>query len=204
MLLALLELPLVVGFALAWSLAAPPGPANALIAQEAARRGFAAGWWTGLGAVTGDVMMFLLMWWGVLRVVGAVRIAPLVLATIGAALMLKFAIDAVRAARAGPPQAKGRGSFGKSFVTVVTSPFNWGWWLTAGTSLFSDLGFVVMVGFFAGLLAWIVAWSGLARMGASRLDRFAEIVGYAAAVVLVAFALLLGWFAFGEARDLLA
>src|SRR5258706_53724 len=55
--MALTQIPLVAGVLLAWSLAAPPGPINALMAHAAARRGFAAGWGYGLGAMTGDMTM---------------------------------------------------------------------------------------------------------------------------------------------------
>jgi threonine/homoserine/homoserine lactone efflux protein len=200
---ALLDLPLVAGVALAWSLAAPPGPANALIAQEATRRGFAAGWMTGLGAVTGDLTMFLLMRFGVVRVIGGLPWVLVVLGVVGTGLMGWFAWEAWRAARRHGelPDAKGRGSFARSYVTVVTSPFNWAWWLGVGAPLFLGLGWLAAIGFFAGLLLWIAAWTSLARAGAAKVRRFEEIVSYAAAAVLVFFA---GVLAVHTARSALA
>ena len=203
---SLLEAPLLVGFLLAWSLAATPGPANALIAHEAARRGWRSGWLTGLGAVTGDVLMFSLMWAGVLVLATRIPASEVVLAAAGALLMAWFAWGSWRAARRGPGVDAGgaaAGGFAKCFLIVVTSPFNWAWWVTVGASLFAQLGLAVVAGFFAGLLTWIAFWSGLARAGAAKVRRFAEAVGYVSAVVLAVFALYLAWFALRGALSLL-
>ncbi len=203
--LSLLGAPLLAGVALAWSLAAPPGPANALIAQEATRRGFAAGWLTGLGAVTGDLTMFLLMRFGVARVVAGLPWLLVALGVAGTALMAWFAWEAWRAARRHGelPPASGRGSFARSYVTVVTSPFNWGWWLGFGATWFLQLGWLAAVGFFGGLLLWIAAWTALARAGAGRVRRFEEAVSYGAAVVLAFFAGVLALYVARSAAALL-
>lgn len=202
--------PFLVGILFAWSLAATPGPANALIAREAARRGWRAGWLTGLGAVTGDLVMFTLMWGGALVLLqGLPWVRPLVpwvrpaLGLVGAALLAWFAWGTWRTARrhAADPEVEGRGSFGRSFLIVVTSPLNWGWWVTAGAAMLATLGFVGMGGFFGGLLAWIALWSALARLGAVHVRGFVEGVAYASAVVLAAFA---AWLAYVTVSDLLA
>lgn len=200
------EAPLFVGLVLAWTLAATPGPANALIAQEAARRGWRAGWLAGLGAVSGDVVMFLLMWAGVAVLVTRVPGSSALLAFAGAALMAWFAWGSWRAARRGPAasaEGSAAGGYAKCFLIVVTSPFNWAWWVSVGASLFTRLGLAVVAGFFAGLLTWIAFWSGLARAGAARMARFAEAVGYVSAAVLAAFALYLAWTGVTETLALL-
>lgn len=204
--LSFAEAPFLAGFVLAWSLAAPPGPANALIAQDAARRGWGAGWWTGLGAMAGDFCMFLLMWVGVLALVSRVAWLEPALGFAGAALLAWFAWGAWRGARhpKEAPEASGRGSFHRSFVIVVTSPMNWAWWIGAGSSMIADLGLVVFLGFFLGIFAWTGFWSGLAHAGATRIPRFAAGVGYASAVVLAAFAAYLAWRSALAASALLA
>lgn len=198
------QLPFLAGVILAWSLAAPPGPANALIAQEASRRGFFAGWLTGLGAVGGDVTMFTLMRFGVVALVGGIAWLMGGLALVGAGLMAFFAVEAWRAARrhGALPEAKGRGSFARSYVIVVTSPFNWAWWLGVGAPLFLGLGWFGVAGFFAGLVAWTAAWAWLARLGSSRIARFEEIVSYASAAVLAVFALVLLYSAYARFASL--
>lgn len=198
--------PFLLGAVLAWSLAAPPGPINALIAHDAARRGFWAGWSIGLGAVTGDMTMLLLTSLGVLRVVDAFPWLKVVFAIVGAALLLYFGFSAWRTVRrhGDGNETTATGSFAKAYAIVITSPFNWGWWLTAGSSMLSLLGWVVALGFFAGLVLWIAAWSFLARAGAARMNRFSEFVGYAAAIVLVIFTGIMTWFAVTMARALLS
>ncbi|MEA3199621.1 MAG: hypothetical protein QOE90_1049, partial [Thermoplasmata archaeon] len=115
----------------------------------------------------------------------------------GAALMAWFAWGALRTARRGmgrdeddAPEPWLR-SFGKSYAIVVTSPYNWGWWLTAGSSMLTLFGFVVGIGFFVGLVLWTMGWCGLSMAGAARLTRFTEIVAYGAALVLAVFAVVM-------------
>lgn len=189
----------------AWSLAAPPGPGNAFIANEAARYGLRPAFLTGAGAITADLVMFLLTWLGVLRLLALVPWLQVALGLVGVGLLVKFAADAWRSARApslASPSA--RGSFSKSFFTIISSPFNHAWWLTVGTSFFERVGVAGGFGFFAGLVAWVVFWAWLARLGAAKIRRFGEIVGYASAVVLLIFAGLIAFFALQRAAELLA
>jgi threonine/homoserine/homoserine lactone efflux protein len=183
---------LLTGALFAWSLAAIPGPGNALIAHEAARRGMLAGITTGLGAITADLVMFLLMWFGVLPIVERFPLVQVAMGVVGTVVLVRFAWDAYRAARS-PARVEGaaRGSFARSFVAIVSSPLNHVWWLTAGATFLRENGAVAMGGFFAALLAWVAAWSWLARLGAARVRRFAELVGYASAAILLVFAIVL-------------
>ncbi|HUR69020.1 MAG TPA: LysE family translocator [Candidatus Thermoplasmatota archaeon] len=209
----LLDVPFVAGIALAWSLAAPPGPVNALMAHAAARRGFWAGWQYGLGALTGDMTMLLLTFFGLLRIVEAFTWLKVLFALVGAALMAWFAIGAWRTARragsklgsdADDVPMSGAREFGKAYLIVVTSPFNWGWWLTAGSSMLTILGWATAVGFFAGLVLWTIAWAALATAGGARLKRLSEFVSYGAAVVLAIFAIVMAWYAVTTALPMAA
>lgn len=199
----LLDVPLVAGALLAWSLAAPPGPINALIAHASARRGFWAGWVYGLGAVAGDMTMLVLTAVGVLRVVEALPLLKVAAAFIGAGLMAWFAWGAWRTARgvgaklgsdADDRPMSMAAEFSKAYVIVVTSPYNWGWWLTAGSSMMSLLGWATVLGFFTGLIGWTIVWTWLATAGGSRVKRLADFVAYGAAIVLAAFAAIMLWY----------
>ena len=207
-----LDLPFVAGAALAWSLAAPPGPVNALIAHASARRGFWAGWVYGLGAIAGDVTMLALTAFGVLRVVDALPWLRVLFAFVGAGLMGWFAIGAWRTARRVGPKLgsddddvalSAPREFAKAYAIVVTSPYNWGWWLTAGSSMMELLGWVTVGGFVFGLLTWTIVWAALATAGGARLKRLAEFVAYGAAVVLALFAAMMVWYGVVSARALL-
>lgn len=201
---SLLDAPFFAGALLAWSLAAPPGPINALMAHAAARRGFWAGWVYGLGAIAGDLTMLVLTGAGVVGVIRRVPTLEVVFALVGAALMAYFALGAWRSARrAGAklgsddddrPLSAAK-EFAKAYVIVTTSPFNWGWWLTAGSSMLSLLGWATAFGFMVGLLLWTIAWSGLARAGAARVKRLAEFISYGAAIVLALSSAAMLWYA---------
>lgn len=213
--LLLEQVPILAGLLLAWSLAAPPGPANALIAHAAAQRSFATGWVTGLGAVAGDLLMFTLMWAGVLRVVDFFPWLKVAMAVAGALLMAYFAWEALRTARRvararnpaaaddAAPDVTARGGFARSFVAVTTSPFNWAWWLSVGASIFAALGWGIVIGFFVGLIAWTAFWSGLARVGATRIRWFREGIAIGSTIVLAVFAVVVALFAVDAARVLL-
>jgi threonine/homoserine/homoserine lactone efflux protein len=197
------DVPLVAGALLGWSLAAPPGPGNALIAQDAARRGWLAGLATGAGAITADFVMFLLMWLGVLRLLTLAPWLLVVLGVVGALLMGKYALDAYRSARrpaTADPHA--RGGYWKTFLAIVTSPFNHVWWVSSGTVVFANLGAGLISGFFGSLVLWVMFWSALATLGAAKMRRFGEIVGYASAVVLAVFAVVILAFTVREAMQL--
>ena len=209
----LLDVPLAAGALLAWSLAAPPGPINALIAHAAARRGFWAGWVYGLGAIAGDLTMLALTGFGVAVVFDRFPWLKVVFALIGAGLMAYFAFGAWRAARRvgarlgsdddDRPLSAAR-EFAKAYLIVTTSPFNWGWWLTAGSSMLSVLGWATAAGFIVGLLLWTIAWASLATAGGARVKRLAEFVSYGAAIVLALSAAIMLWYAAASSRTLLA
>lgn len=194
-----------IGVLFAWSLAAPPGPANAFIAHESARYGLRPAFLTGAGAIAADLVMFLLTWLGVLRLLELVPWAQVAFGVVGTGLLVKFAYDAWRVARA-PATAdpNARGGFSKSFFTIISSPFNHAWWLTAGASFFDRVGVAGGLGFFLGLVVWVVFWAWISRLGAARIRRFSEVVGYLSAVVLVAFAALIAVFTVQKALSLLA
>jgi threonine/homoserine/homoserine lactone efflux protein len=151
---------LVAGVVFGLTLAAPPGPMNAIIAEESVLRGWTAGFRAGLGAAAADVVFFVL---AALGVVGFVDRLPLVrglMVGVGGLLMLYFAYGA--AADAGVFAAlRGRGrlsagflddrgdadhegdadeglvstGFGKAFVLALTNPYQVLFWLTVGVGL---------------------------------------------------------------------
>ena len=96
--------PLVSGLAgvvFGLALAAPPGPMNAVIAEESVLRGWRSGFLAGLGAMTADAVFLVL---ALLGVVTAVERLPLLRAAMvagGGVLMLYFAYGAAVDAAAG-------------------------------------------------------------------------------------------------------
>jgi len=202
---------IVAGMLFGLALAAPPGPMNAIIAEESVVRGFGSGFRAGLGAMTADVLFFLLALAGAVTVVERAPRIRAAMVAIGGLLMLYFALDAARSteetltAEAASGESRG---FTKALVLGLTNPYQILFWLTVGVGLleagqldplaqFPYVGdavagvFVVQTGspaliggLFGGVLVWIVGFpAGLVAAG-QRVDALAPVVAGASALVL--------------------
>ncbi len=132
----------VVGAVFGLALAAPPGPMNAVIAEESVLRGWGAGARAGVGAATADVVFFLLAYLGVATVIESAPRLQTAMIGVGGVLMCYFAVGAARGARASfrptsgeePRMGAGNG-FRKAFVLALTNPYQVLFWLTVGVGL---------------------------------------------------------------------
>ena len=202
------------------ALAAPPGPMNAIIASESVLRGWSSGFLAGLGAMTADLIFFLLAVVGVVTVIADRPRLRGVMLMIGGLLMLWFAVSAVRAvrqtARAGGQTRGGVGSTGfqKAFVLALTNPYQIIFWLTLGVGLLRPgqidvlavlpvvgaelAGWVVIqtgspaliVGFFGGIVVWITGFPAVMVAAAERDAAISTVVGVGSAAVLIGFGAL--------------
>jgi threonine/homoserine/homoserine lactone efflux protein len=201
---------LVAGMIFGLALAAPPGPMNAIIAEESVLRGWTAGFKAGLGAMTADVLFFLLALGGVVTFIQRLPVLQDVMFLVGGLLMLYFAYGAVRGARrqfrsTSTPDSRG---FSKAFVLSISNPYQILFWLTAGVGLLtpgrvdvlayanaslSDLVVVetghpaLVFGLFVGVLGWIVGFPTALSAARSRIETLAPIIAYGSAVVLAGF-----------------
>ncbi|WP_255170275.1 LysE family translocator [Natrononativus amylolyticus] len=130
----------VAGVVFGVALAAPPGPMNAIIAEESVLRGWHAGFWAGVGAMLADVLFFALTFAGVAALLGGNRTVQHVLFLVGGALMLFFALGAARDARAASSFTDGEvdrsaTGFQKAFALSLTNPYQLAFWLTVGVGL---------------------------------------------------------------------
>ena len=131
-----------IGAVFGLALAAPPGPMNAVIAEESVLRGWTAGARAGLGAATADAAFFVLAYLGVVSVVESVPRIQAVMVAVGGCLMCYFALGAARGARASfrptsgddPELSDGKG-FRKALVLALTNPYQVLFWLTVGVGL---------------------------------------------------------------------
>lgn len=198
----------VVGAALALSLVAPPGPMNAVIAEETVFRGWKAGFRAGLGAFVADAAFCLLAFSGAATLARNPNVRA-AMALVGGVLMLYLAYISVREARtgAGTTAVGGSRGFLKALTLGLTNPYQIGWWLTAGVALvhpapveFLGLTFVaggveVLVGFFGGIFVWITVFPAALVRADTRLGSFERWVGYASAAVLVVFGVVFVYYA---------
>ena len=157
---------LTVGAVFGLALAAPPGPMNAVIAEESVLRGWLAGVLAGLGAMTADACFLALAYLGAVELVARLPTLRAAMVGVGGLLMLYFAVGAVRGASsfagdapeaAGPANQDHRG-FLKALALALTNPYQILFWLTVGVGLLQPgtvdvLSFVPAVGeSLAGLL----------------------------------------------------
>jgi threonine/homoserine/homoserine lactone efflux protein len=185
------------GIAIGLSLAAPPGPVNAMIASHTVTRSLRAGFFVGLGATTADTIFLIA------SVLAHSAIASLqgwipFIALIGAGLMVYLAWKTARSwPRAGAvleatPEDHGR-SYATGLSVNLSSPWPILWWLTVGLILIDQLGPAVLVGFFGGLLLWNTAFPVALREAQRRIARTYHAVLAFSVVCLVGFAAWLVW-----------
>ena len=209
---------LSVGAVFGLALAAPPGPMNAIIAEESVLRGWLSGFTAGLGAMSADFVFFVLSLVGVVAFIGDFPTIRAVMIGIGGILMLYFAYGALMDVQGtftadGEPDGESQG-FRKAFVLALSNPYQILFWLTvgvgmlrpgtldvlaytpyvgdalAGTLVVSTGSPALIVGFFAGILLWITGFpAALVRIG-RRVDAFAPAVAALSALVLAVFGLV--------------
>jgi len=199
---------LLAGALFGLALAAPPGPMNAIIAEESVARGWSAGFRAGLGAMVADACFFV---GALLGVVAVVRRYPLVhaaLVGVGGLLMLYFAYGAAVELRSGFGAADAAGGFRKAFALALTNPYQIVFWLTGGVALLAPgtldvlaplsgalAGRLVVetgspalvVGLFGGIGVWIVGFPAALVAAERRVDATAPVVAAVSALVLGGF-----------------
>lgn len=213
-------LSFLAGILFGLSLAAPPGPMNAIIAEESVVRGWLAGVISGTGAMTADIVFFVLAFAGLATVVEQWPALRGAMITLGGFLMLYFAYDAVRSAQStltgegAPGDSRG---FEKALVLGLTNPFQILFWLTVGVALLEpgsidilshtpyvgdaaegllvvETGSVALLaGFFGGIVVWITGFPALLVATDRRVDSLAPAVAGGSALILVGFGFLFLW-----------
>jgi threonine/homoserine/homoserine lactone efflux protein len=211
---------LIAGVVFGLALAAPPGPMNAVIAEEAVTNGLLAGVRTGLGALSADAVFFVCSLLGVVTFVERFPTVRAAMVGVGGVLMLYFAYSAASGVgRCVTPDAESSSSrsttgFRKAFVLALTNPYQILFWLTIGVGLLrpgrldvlsytpyvgADLAGLLVVrtgspalvaGFFLGIGCWIVGFPATLRAAQRRVEAFAPVVAGASALVLGGFGVL--------------
>ncbi|MDZ7746152.1 MAG: LysE family transporter [Halobacteriales archaeon] len=202
---------LLAGAVFGFALAAPPGPMNAVIAEEAVIRGRLAGARAGLGAATADFVFFLLALFGIVTFIEQFELLRGTMVLAGGCIMLYYAYGAVediQATYTGETAiAEGKG-FRKAFVLALTNPYQIVFWLTVGVGLLepgridvlaeaseSLAGILVvetgspalLVGLFAGIGLWVIGFPTALVAAKERIDTLAPVIAYLSAAVLTGF-----------------
>jgi len=133
---------LLAGVVFGLALAAPPGPMNAVIAEESVNNGWLAGARTGLGAMTADAVFLVGSLLGVVTFVERFPTVRAAMVGVGGVLMCYFAYGAARDALGdvetvpdGGAARRAATGFRKAFVLALTNPYQILFWLTIGVGL---------------------------------------------------------------------
>ncbi|MFB6184721.1 MAG: LysE family translocator [Haloarculaceae archaeon] len=204
------------------ALAAPPGPMNAIIAEESVLRGWLAGFKAGLGAASADFVFFLLSLVGVVTFVGDFPTVRGVMVAVGGVLMLYFAVGTAQDVREtftadAADRDGGSKGFRKAFVLALSNPYQILFWLTVGVGLlqpgtvdvFSHVPYVgrslagalvvetgspaLLTGLFVGIGIWITGFPATLVTAGRKIDRFAPLVAALSALVLAGFGVVFLW-----------
>ena len=184
------------GVALGISLAAPPGPVNAIIASRSLS-GWRKGAAVGLGALTAD-LIFMAITVYVGYIVPS-SIFPFI--SIAGGVFLGWLAYGVFKSREAYRATGGNGASSASYFTGLamglTNPFQIMWWMSVGISLARSFGAEIFIGFVAGVLLWVLSFSfSVNKFGVS--PRFAKGVRAFSFITLSAFSVYLVAYGFKE------
>lgn len=182
---------LLKGVVLGLSLAAPPGPVNAVIAfksLERAKKGIS----VGLGALTADLTYMLI----ILSIRAVIpEWALRLLSFVGSAFMAFIALRIILridGGYGGSVRDGGRPSYGREYslglAMGLTNPFQITWWLTVGLTLVASFGYAILIGFIIGVISWVTSFSYLVSLGRASAS-FVRAVRYVSGAILLIFAM---------------
>jgi threonine/homoserine/homoserine lactone efflux protein len=175
-----------VGVVLGFTLTAPPGPMNVLIASRSARslnRGIV----TGMGAMSADAVLG-----GVVFVLSA---AVDLTSFIRAIYVLGCLVMAYLGYRLLTPRPSSTlladspvRTYSSALLIGLSNPFQILWWLTAGLAFAYIGGLALFAGLFGAIAVWIVAFPYAVSAGARRSPNAERWITYGSGGILIAFA----------------
>jgi len=155
----------IIGLLYGLSLAAPPGPILALMAQRTLVS-FFNGVAVGLGAMTAD-FTFMIITLMLYNFVASLFLYPFYL--VGALFMLYLAYSTLKIKRNNFSMdmnlKRKTNSYFLGLGIGLINPLQIGWWLTAGLSFISLFGIVSVIGFFIGIVIWVLFFAYMVRKG---------------------------------------
>ena len=180
------------GALLGLSLAAPPGPVTAIMANAALRGRVRESLMTALGAMSGDFTWLTLAILGAIAYLGHHPRVVGLMGLVGAALLLWMAWSTWKAARTGLHESHAPGSWKLGLMTVLTSPYSMAWWLANGSLLYAAWGPPGIAGMFISLVLYSLALVYGFRWLGARTARAVVGVAYLSVLMLAGFGLYVG------------
>ncbi|MEM0118377.1 MAG: LysE family transporter [Conexivisphaerales archaeon] len=142
----------LLGAALAFSLAVPPGPINAMMAATSTTNKWRATQ-IGFGAMTADAIFLSI----VVILHGAVPafLKP-PLAVIGGFLIIYMGARLIT--QKTETDQENKGGYLSGLFVGISNPYQLGWWVSGGLTMVSIFGYASLAGFFSALLLWVTAF----------------------------------------------
>lgn len=176
----------LIGYLLGLSLAAPPGPVNAVIMNESSKSTLH-GTSVGAGAMTADLSFLVILYFG--RVI-IPEWTFKYLYLFGGLIMIYLSISVIRSRM---PSKTPKGNYLVGFSMGMTNPFQIIWWVTVGLFLIQRMSLFSIVGFFLGILTWIIAFPfSMHRIG----SHYSPLLRIFSFIVLIVFAAIMFYYSF--------
>ncbi len=172
---------LPIGVALGLSIAAPPGPMNALIANSSLKSPVH-GTSVGAGAMSADLIFFVITFF-IRNFIP--KFVLEVLYFVGGIYMLFIAFS-VMSSKFMPASRKGNYFVGLSLG--LTNPYQILWWLTVGVFVLTQFPLFIVPGLFLGILIWIVSFPRLINYLGYKYSKYVRMSSF---VVIVLFGLFI-------------
>ncbi len=201
---------IIAGILFGLVLAAPPGPMNAIIADESINKGWNAGVQTGFGAMTSDMVLLLLAYMGVITVITSRGWLQGILIGIGGMVMLIFAYRLFRSGRKKikwEVKTNNKNGFLKALGLGMTNPWQLAFWAGMSAALFQNKGMEtiaeivgritgweiqlqnveVIVGIFFGILIWILIFPTVLIMAGEKNEQIFRLISLGSSMILAVF-----------------
>jgi threonine/homoserine/homoserine lactone efflux protein len=182
---------IAVGLLLGFTLTAPPGPMNALIASQAVRS-LRRGILTGLGAMSADAILAVVVFVLSTAIELTTFIRPIYALGCGVMGYFGYRLLVPHPPSIAPPTGSVR-TYSTALLIGISNPFQILWWLTAGLAFAYVGGALLFAGLFGAIAMWIVAFPYALTVGVQRFPLVERWVTYGSGFVMVAFA---AYFAF--------
>jgi threonine/homoserine/homoserine lactone efflux protein len=179
------------GILLGFSLTAPPGPMNALIASRAVRS-LRRGILTGFGAMSADAALAGIVF-ALSRLVDLTTFIRPVYG-LGCVVMGYFGYRLLAPhLPIVPPVDSSARTYSTAFLIGLSNPFQVVWWLTAGLAFAYVGGVTLFAGLFGAIAVWIVAFPYALTVGVQRFPSIERWITYGSGALMIGFA---AYFAF--------
>jgi threonine/homoserine/homoserine lactone efflux protein len=195
-------------FLLGISLSAPVGPINAAQINKGIKNGFWNAWLVGVGAMTADIVMMLLIYLGITSIFNHEGV-KLTMWILGFITLSYLGYDSIKNASATVSEdisAQKKESLGKSFISgfliAISNPLNIVFWVGIYGSMLTNAmdkigrqeALLYSIAIFVGITCWDLFMATIIHFGRKRLNtNVLKWVSIIAGIVLICFGLAFGY-----------